>query len=112
MSAAQHTQGPWEVGARIPGNRSVGGMIPVGPDDGSLDASAPVFVNTHYYEDEHGNPGEADANARLIAAAPDMLAFVNELYGYFYMGHQARDLDEGYLVNKIAALRAKAGGRS
>lgn len=55
MSDAKHTPGPWKVG---------------GDDDDIVVMTGPFFVATIH---ENCNHGCTDANARLIAAAPDLL---------------------------------------
>ena len=61
---SKHTPGPWAVNRLITsGNQSLGFHI-TAPRDGSV---SPVCVG------EDTGYGEIDANARLIAAAPDLL---------------------------------------
>jgi len=61
---SKHTPGPWAVNRYITsGNQSLGFHI-TGPRDGSV---SPVCVG------EDTGYGEIDANARLIAAAPELL---------------------------------------
>lgn len=57
MTQTTHTPGPWEVLA--------------GPEWGGFTVGGQRIVATMR---EWGFPGEAEANARLIAAAPDLLA--------------------------------------
>lgn len=79
-----HTPGPWRVGGD--------GTIIYAPD-GFAVANATVFHGRH--------PGAAPANARLIAAAPDMLAELERLAEAFGWpaDHPARII--------IAAARGK-----
>ena len=57
---AQHTPGPWMLSARLDEGYRVHGV------EGMIDAIADL--------DEWAEPGETEANARLIAAAPELLA--------------------------------------
>lgn len=60
---SQHTRGPWHIGP----NRLI-----VYAADGYAIADAKTFHLRH-------SPNEGEANARLIAAAPDMLATLEEM---------------------------------
>jgi len=97
MSAVTHTPGPWNVGTSAQG-REV------------------VFLNG--LTERHGGLGPSqnwidcntEANARLIAAAPELLAVVQELEesaGYW----SEYDVPLG-IVDRIRAAIAKAEGRS
>lgn len=67
---SKHTPGPWAVNRYITsGNQSLGFHI-TGPRDGSV---SPVCVG------EDTGYGEIDANARLIAAAPDLLVALRSI---------------------------------
>lgn len=70
MSGSKHTPGPWQgVEARgAKGVRRICYVNPVGTTDGGV-----AFV----YDKE--DPAVAEANARLIIAAPEMLAFIEEV---------------------------------
>jgi len=75
MSAkAQHTPGPWRVGDKTRGRFCV-------YQDGGYGKGVCVMSNTQKTTadevakyGEHGDNLEADANARLIASAPELLA--------------------------------------
>lgn len=91
MSEAKHTPGPWRV------------------EDGELlaggDSGAVVLGSIHGADDypccEEDIDAECKANARLIAAAPDLLALLEEAYDA---------LPHGDLAGRIAAALAKAKG--
>lgn len=90
---AQHTPGPWK-------NNADGMKTVMGWDDtGDLQPLAQVFFQN--FETE-----EAYANARLIAAAPDMAAALTACLDYFsyYQDQQAKAFEEG-----IRAVLEKAG---
>lgn len=59
MSNTQHTPGPWQVNSFDP--------LQICDTDGEWRGCAPIATT-------HGNAAEARANARLIAAAPALLA--------------------------------------
>ncbi len=69
MSAIKHTPGPWHVGGAK-------GLIIYGPDDRAV-ANATVFHS------KHAGLEEWQANARLIAAAPDQNAALLHADGCF-----------------------------
>jgi hypothetical protein len=70
VSEAQHTSGPWKVfGVRRNQYLAVIDSIP--DRDGKVVANCICHVAT-------SNP-DADANARLLAAAPDLFAIVKEI---------------------------------
>ncbi len=56
-----------------------------------------------------GLPGEAGANARLMAAAPDLLAACKSLWGYLYATHNPAELPA--FCREAEAAIAKAEGR-
>lgn len=72
MAEAKHTPGPWEV--RKLNSGCVAGTIPVcTPDYGKALMSGTNVANVN------GKAGEQEANARLIAAAPDLLTALIEV---------------------------------
>lgn len=67
MAAATHTPGPWSAGAF---------------QDRGLPAYTPVSANTllaKVYSTNYGDQAQSEANARLMAAAPDLLACARDL---------------------------------
>ena len=68
MTEFKGTKGPWSAYDPRP-VRFAGMLIPVGPDNGNG-----THTSTAYLQDWSDDaPDEAQANARLIAAAPDLL---------------------------------------
>jgi hypothetical protein len=66
-TASAHTPGPWHVGVSCDGTPAV--CVPVPPSYGS----GFVVAHINRITFKTGVQGDAEANARLIAAAPDML---------------------------------------
>lgn len=99
--SAKHTPGPWEV---LDGRR-VGVTLP------SLPAEGGGFC-THCVALTHSDRGEidAEANARLIAAAPDMLAALQMLSEALpsdeYMRAQGQVPGPGLIAMRAAILKA------
>lgn len=96
---SKHTPGPWTVdGAevRTDGNRRY-----------SLTESANLCIAR--CSSDQGEAGDAQANARLIAAAPEMLSVLKEL-----MARRDKCFipSEDGLDQRILAAIAKAEGRS
>ena len=79
----QHTPGPWWV--------DDDGFITAGSDDYKIIAEPRCM-------EPHGNEAEIDANAELIAAAPDLLAALQAVADYWECGDVPADID--------AAMRA------
>lgn len=85
MSAARHTPGPWTASIDGPRRRPRMALVHTGAGKQSIDCtgSGPSF--------------DVDAaNARLIAAAPDLLAALKAL------------LDDGSITYAVRAQRARA----
>ena len=88
---AQHTPGPWKLeGAEIIGSN---GSMVVDPFDGSRAAKLLTI-------------DEREANASLIAAAPDLLAFAERIAALPPHGHYVALIDEA-----IAAIAKATGAR-
>lgn len=79
MSASKHTPGPWRVGR--------GSRI-------ESCANGRIVADVTYHDDEQ----LAGADARLIAAAPDLLAFVRRVAQHF------ENLDAPLGVTALALL--------
>lgn len=84
MTEQSHTPGPWgkletesSVDLEFPDGRKVSGWQDVGTADGHVVAIV-VSKDAETYRD---GDGVADANARLIAAAPDLLEALTGLLG-------------------------------
>ena len=104
---AQHTPGPWSIALSTDHTPAV--TVPVHPSEGS------GFVVAHINRlPRMGSVlGDADANAHLIAAAPDMMAALKAI------DIEARDIDaDGNIIlpshvwDAARAAIAKAEGRS
>lgn len=101
MSKKAHTPGPWRVFICDDGGEWSGwplSISPVGNDDKSV-----VRTGGHWpYEwDESTSKAEAVANARLIAAAPDMLEALEDIAGLETPGANAT-------VRKMASIARAA----
>lgn len=74
MSEQEHTPGPWQVGCRLDARvfdaEAANILLITGP-------RWDVAYAAHLATD--GNSAEQEANAKLIAAAPDLLALLQEL---------------------------------
>lgn len=101
----KHTPGPWRQGARGPNGCPV-----VGTEHGLMVA---MLAHSH-----HDHPEEAEANAHLIAAAPDLLAVLKEAADFW---DSAADTDDrtawiriliDYHLPKMRAAIARAEGQS
>lgn len=109
---AKHTPGPWTVGQEMNSERP--GSVPVvALVRDSLEGKMHVaFVN--------GKAGEQEANARLIAAAPDLLAALKAAQGFIdavilWGQKQPRSVTEGMpgpyeVETTVAATIARATG--
>lgn len=96
-----HTPGPWEwLGETVANNRNENSTQIISRyDDGSVRGTlAQVGRDGGTYEKD-----EAQANARLIAAAPDLLAALKEVAAFLPKAHK--------LAKVYNAAIAKAGGR-
>jgi len=92
-----HTNSPWHLGKRAD-------KVAIYSKDG-----------TEIAEILHGFTPEWRENARLIAAAPEMLAALNESLNYIVMRGSGMDLSYealDKLCNGIRAAIAKAEGKS
>ena len=69
----KHTPGPWKAGTLERGRFVVSAPRSNG-------RAICVMRNTQEQDPEHERNLEADANARLIAAAPDLLNALNDAY--------------------------------
>lgn len=104
-SAARHTPGPWYLAdlgrGKIGIQKHEAGII-----------SRIAVCHPEMLADEHG--GSATANARLIAAAPDMLEALKEIYALYERAVTSDGeifLDESKTGEIARAAIAKAEGR-
>jgi hypothetical protein len=95
---SKHTPGPWNVF----GSETVRGSIPqihVGTEE-RLTAKIPVFGQE-----------SAEANARLIAAAPELLDGLKQAVDHLKLKYEPTPLDgEAALIRKLESLINKTGG--
>lgn len=92
---AGHTPGPWEV---VPENRAESRWVIGDEEGGSIASCEPCGPwITHQ---------EADANARLIAEAPALLAELNYVVTYFEGGIMPLDLHDWRMRANTAIARA------
>lgn len=104
LSPRKHTPGPWRVFISTSGSQIIG----IGELDGQGIADCGFGV-------WRGGSAEAFANARLIAAAPDLLAELRNMVEVFWGLADDRNGDGGEPPSCIVAARAaiaKAEGLS
>ncbi len=95
-----HAPGPWAI---IPQMSPEGDVATVyGTTEGWVSIHAPGWSNI-------GDRKVAMANARLIAAAPDLLEALRELMSQV-QGYQDCNGDKGFVLNDAIAAIAKATG--
>ena len=97
----EHTRGPW----RVAEGRIVDSATIYHGEPGSGIVSHVARVHASWICPEHG--GNVEANARLIAAAPDLLDALKEAADYIAttIGHRGGDIMEA-----ADAAISKAGG--
>ncbi|HYQ54211.1 MAG TPA: hypothetical protein VES70_27695 [Pseudomonas sp.] len=101
MSAPKHTPAPWEVSHG--GHGSPSGFVIDEYYVLSRSAADDVAIAAEIVDPATGMPSEA--NARLIAAAPDLFAIVATFDGYMELAGEEPEQDSN---NPIRALRWKA----
>lgn len=97
MSAGKHAAGPWHVGG-ILGRRPI-----IYAADGYAVADAMTHHGSHV--------DQADANARLIAAAPDLLAAAKNIEQWWLDIGMSEFGGAPHAIFAIRAAIAKAEGR-
>jgi hypothetical protein len=103
----QHTPGPWEHGISTSGNRAIFSEF----CDGNTDIASPIGLQDCGGDDWTAiGEEEAQANIRLICAAPDLLAACIEATALFDNYPQAFESIGTYQVlqNAIAKARGEA----
>lgn len=93
---SKHTSGPWDIMHKGTG-RSVRVCI-----------RASVNERTVYVAETIGGLDEEETNARLIAAAPDLLGALEEIVGY--AGGAETALDDEHVMERFHAAIAMAKG--
>jgi len=97
MSESRHTPGPWQVvDGHYPGFREI-----IGP---SFTISIVMLATDLTIHDRWNR----EADAQLIAAAPDLLAACESFVGAYPTGIN-KDLDEAYRAARAAIDKAKGG---
>jgi hypothetical protein len=100
MSAPKHTPGPWvaidDYEVSVDAESNIGNEIAAwwvvgNPDVGNGEVAAIL----HFYGSEEA---QADANARLIAAAPELLAAAKELLNWPHDGPEPSRLWDALLA--------------
>ena len=100
MTQANHTPGPWNLGEEIDNFRSI--SVPLWSE------FANVVVRL---EDDDRPYFRGEANARLIAAAPDLLEALTEAEAYMSIVEPRSDKAEyGRTLGVVRAAIAKATG--
>ena len=104
MNAAQHTPGPWEKCDR--------------GDYSDFDGHSNVILgdDTRICVVQNSGDDWADANARLIAAAPDMLAALlsaqESIASFMGVHGYPNDSGAGEILREVSAVIAKAKGET
>lgn len=102
--SAKHTRGPWHV-TESGGDWSGMSGVSLGIDDAfGADGGRDYCLATVV----HGDPDELQANARLIAAAPELLAVLQEMLPRFQDLRELAGFDESALAEQARAAIAKA----
>ena len=91
-----HTPGPWTSGRPIPADDTVSRIVRAGADHIAV------------VMDLEGAAQEATDNARLIAAAPDMLAALLEVVAEWDAHHADEDHRSGYTLDTGGIAQARA----
>lgn len=99
MTTPKHTPGPWLFG---------GGCVETDGSPHSDRRTVIAQMISARYAGTVTAPGECEANGRLIAAAPDLLAALR-LAQDILAGHAPHTVGDEH---QIAAALAKAGGQS
>jgi len=104
----RHTPGPWTVECVV-GNDPHDICGPDRPGEGSPNLLASVAYD---FDDPlpHLSLEEANANARLIAAAPDMYKICRELLDWVHGKRPGRCVTDD-MTQRLSAALAKAEGR-
>jgi len=106
-----HTKGPWTMQTV---QTSCGVCHKIGPFPGKREGDGPRHACLYADYPSLSNPSDAEieANARLIAAAPELLDFARALSHGLRMGYAADELlrDGGSLRARLDAAIAKATG--
>jgi hypothetical protein len=91
---SKHTPGPWTVRC-----------LDETDEEYRVEAASTLFVDISPCSDGY-TPGQTKFNARLIAAAPDLLAACEKFVSYYPRGINP-DLDDGYLLARAAIAKSE-----
>jgi hypothetical protein len=111
-----HTRGPWTI---IPKGSSFADITISGPAPDSVTearympiATVHIYKNTTYPCFYEVTEEERDANARLIAGAPDMLGALKRIYQYLDRLHKIDDPnDVSMFCNELDRVIKKVEGQ-
>lgn len=107
-NGSKHTPGPWAWGNYCeevsPGAQDCCELVAYGPPD--INDSRPIFDILHLADD----CSISEANARLIAAAPEMLEALRDALRCCYEADIGGERDPDSWMGKAAAAIAKAEG--
>jgi len=104
---SQHTSGPWKAGQRSPVSKDE--MIAYVINCIELGEAGAFHLVTNEAGDADichtGNGTASEANARLIAAAPELLAALTDLHSALALSLNAEDWPEPEMESARAAIR-------
>ncbi|EHP94919.1 hypothetical protein [Methylorubrum extorquens] len=101
--AAKHTPGPWFVGSQNDALFIINRAPRPSTDDINPNHDATAIAKTFYLGPDGGSE---DANARLMAAAPDLLAALGE---YLVLGKGKCTIGKATADKALAAVRKALG---
>lgn len=109
ITAQEHTPGPWSFGIVVPGepNEIFGSRTVEAPYDGESQTVAFVHPSTTGEGSTKIDADERDANARLIAAAPEMLNALTAARHYLSKRNLGKPAESLALSINSAIAKAK-----
>lgn len=109
MDKATYTTGPWYVGAQNDGLFIVDKPPRPAPADHPADIPGITIIGAVYDNVFDGaGASQGTANARLIAAAPDLVEALQDILDY--SGGAASALEDEYVMDRARAALSKALG--
>lgn len=109
MSTGKHTAGPWFVVDGVNGRWPNGCEIAIDDTDGCGNEERDYYLASVV----HGDPDELMANARLVAAAPELLAAARAAFKLLdSVAFVSRDGDTTHPLALLRAAIAKCGSAS
>lgn len=112
MSEAKHTPGPWEISERECGLGCHCKMYDINaqyPEDTEAERNLMIVGTANGQNAVWLKKGETDANARLIAAAPELLEALQYMLDN-YKANEAKGLGIGPIMKAKAAIAKATGG--